>query len=722
MKRLIAAALMLVAPSLAAQRITLSPEEPVGPAPLAAAYWGTTPVLARGGGGFLAIWQRDAYGTLEGARFNDDATLIDTTRIVIAPAPWATRVALASDGRDYLAVYDVHEPGGKTTRCDAAFIAADGSVSIQQGVRAGTTDGLALVWTGDHYLLGFADAEHRIRMMNLGRRGTPYGGELAIGTARAGDPFLRLAQNGGAVLAVWQAAAQQIRGEYLLPSGEPSALAGTPFTIAGKEPDVIRDGEQFALAWSDGGIRVARASRGAPRILATIADSSDGRAPRIAAEGGHFAIVWHSGHVRYGWTEMFAVLDSGGGRVHEAALASESPFFADFEVPEPPPAAITAGDGRFVVLTELAAVTLSGSTSWQPRWFTVRRAATLQFSPRTVPGPGGLLTLWLQSRYSFDTYFTPLLMRLGSGAPVELPFQPSEAPVIAGGASTYLMVFDGDDDVIRGVRLDAAGRVLDAQPFAIAETWSPIAIAWDGSNYVVACSFGVLHTRRMRVVRVNEQGQVLDPIGIPLDDYNDFVGLPSAVFDGSRTLVSWFEADGLGGGKTKARFVTPSGLMQGPVLDVSGSQRPGWPHVAASGQESLITWFSYDAYNRRAIRADGTLGPELTPAPRIPDARTTTSTTLWNGRHFVELRLEDGGSRLDAQFFDRDGASAGAPFPILREAENVQDLSAAAIGDGEILVTYSRISHADTDGDSRRIFQRVLRESPVPRRRGAGPP
>jgi hypothetical protein len=171
-------------------------------------------------------------------------------------------------------------------------------------------------------------------------------------------------------------------------------------------------------------------------------------------------------------------------------------------------------------------------------------------------------------------------------------------PAIAFDGTNYLIVWEDDrrDNLrdIYGARVDQNGNVLDPAgiPISIApeRQFNP-EIAFDGTNYLV-----VWQDLRdssgwdIYCARVNQQGIVLDSAGIKIND-NGRWGQPSVASGDTYYLVVWH---GILGARVN---------QQGIVIDTAefivsrvGGYDPQHPSIAFDGTNYLVVWNEYHSY------------------------------------------------------------------------------------------------------------------------------
>jgi hypothetical protein len=106
--------------------------------------------------------------------------------------------------------------------------------------------------------------------------------------------------------------------------------------------------------------------------------------------------------------------------------------------------------------------------------------------------------------------------------------------------------FDSSDHGIRAARVSAAGALVDQTPIVVTEDETNVAdgspaVAFDGTDYLVAWWRRTVETPELRAARVTTGGTVVDVDGITLvsGSAGDVVGPPVASHHGASTLIAW---------------------------------------------------------------------------------------------------------------------------------------------------------------------------------------
>jgi hypothetical protein len=202
---------------------------------------------------------------------------------------------------------------------------------------------------------------------------------------------------------------------------------------------------------------------------------------------------------------------------------------------------------------------------------------------------------------------------IGTVPPLAVQYDTGHSPDVATNGSGYLAVFD-DAGTIRGVRVDATGKVLDMPWLNFGEanvTQTAPSVAFGGGHYLVTWAEATQSS--MLTIR----GRFVKPDGT-LEGSASFAisggeGLyPSVAWNGTNFVATWLALSGNGVNNIAVCLITGAGAkVSGSEKAVSSNGMATQPHVSAGTTNSLIVWEDYggtaSVVRAARIASDGTV-------------------------------------------------------------------------------------------------------------------
>jgi len=263
------------------------------------------------------------------------------------------------------------------------------------------------------------------------------------------------------------------------------------------------------------------------------------------------------------------------------------------------------------------------------------------------------------------------------------------APYICFNGSIYLVAwsfkyYDGSDWIspIYCYRVNSSGEILDDDwvevSFSTLDCWD-IAIATDGSDFVIVWDSEENDDRTIRYSRVTSDGNVLDPDGIEIMDNNHFQYGADVSFDGTNYFAVWSDFNWTEADKVYGVRISPGGVILDPMGIVISSEADDCedPSVAFDGVNFLVAWDKDDGINTdifaKRISTEGViLDPTAIPVC-TEDVPQYWNRVTYNGSEFLvvweDYRNEQAdiyGARVDSDgnVLDTDGVPiANSPWP-----------------------------------------------------------
>jgi hypothetical protein len=228
----------------------------------------------------------------------------------------------------------------------------------------------------------------------------------------------------------------------------------------------------------------------------------------------------------------------------------------------------------------------------------------------------------------------PILIAGGIGA--------QGRPSVAWTGQSFLVVWEDDEPTIhlRAARVREDGKVIDPEGFSVVDgpgfEFRP-AVAFDGTNAMVAWSDSRDGDSDMFVARVRPDGLVLDQDGIRVSHDGKSEQDAAIAWNGECYLLVWDRIPAGNDSNIQAARVGPDGaVLDSPPLTItaeSGFQAE--PSVASDGSDFLVTWNGNLPLEGGRVTGDGDV---LDPGGFVifPDHTGSYEPMVdWDGAHYV---------------------------------------------------------------------------------------
>ncbi|HEY0464518.1 MAG TPA: hypothetical protein VGC79_09930, partial [Polyangiaceae bacterium] len=227
-------------------------------------------------------------------------------------------------------------------------------------------------------------------------------------------------------------------------------------------------------------------------------------------------------------------------------------------------------------------------------------------------------------------------------------------------------------------------------------------VASDGSGFLAVQEVD----SRIRAVRVDANGTVLDATWLDLSEGTDPQYYPSVAFGAGHYLVTW-SASGAQA-LIRGRFVRPDGSLEGTAAFTLSSGEGLYPSVGWSGSQFLVSWLAlgnaetsvsvaaFDANGTKLINSEHALSsPGSLAYPRIAVGAQRALVT-WEKYTHSDVTGDTG--RIYGALVDLTGAPTGSgEFALSNSASSEATASVAAAG-SHFLVVWQ------TQDDESRVF------------------
>jgi MYXO-CTERM domain-containing protein len=247
----------------------------------------------------------------------------------------------------------------------------------------------------------------------------------------------------------------------------------------------------------------------------------------------------------------------------------------------------------------------------------------------------------------------------GTAADAEPTLLPASGSIddieVATDGSGFLVVWSDrvpSLDEVKGVRIDANGQLLDPSPILFSRSGEQArlpGVAWNGSHYLVVWADQRDAATNVYGNRVQADGTVLDGDGIQLESDARDAKYPTVASNGTGFLVAW-AGEEAGATRIDAVRVASDGTVQDTTpIRVRSAQTAYRPRVASDGTDYLVTWYDADVgdaeiYAARVKASDGSL----------PDNDATNITSAFNDQAWPAVAF-DGTHYLVVWHDDRRG-------------------------------------------------------------------
>jgi phosphoribosylformylglycinamidine (FGAM) synthase PurS component len=357
--------------------------------------------------------------------------------------------------------------------------------------------------------------------------------------------------------------------------------------------------------------------------------------PSVASDGTNYLVVWQDwrggGYDIYGSrvSQDGAVLDPEGILISTAAGTKKKP-------------SVIFGGTNYLVVWEDhrngyypeiygARVSQSGEVL-DPEGIAISTGAFWHEVPCVSYDGTNWLIVWSDARSGYNIYgarvsqdgvvLDPEGIAISTGASWQ------GLPCVSHDGTNYLVVWqDYRNDYypeIYGARVSQDGVVLDPEGIAISTGafWHEVpCVSHDGINYLVVWQDWRGGEYDIYGSRVSQDGEVLDPEGIPISTAIEKQGYPSVVFDGANWFVVWEDYRYQYHYDICATRVGQNGVVLDPegILISTAAHWQEHSFVAFDGTNYLVVWQDWrscaddDIYGVR-VSQDGTvLDPEGIP-------------------------------------------------------------------------------------------------------------
>jgi hypothetical protein len=564
---------------------------------------GAEPTVAFDGANYLVVWSLDS--TIRCARVSRAGVVLDTP-FTVTNVPGAAP-AVSFDGTDYLVAW-----GGQDLY--ASRVTTDGVVLDPSGILVSGATGVqefpAIAFDGANCLVSWQDMRPGGYLDIYGARVTSSGSVLEpdgipISTATYSQSYPAVAFDGTNYLVTWQdyrTTDFDIFASRVTPTGvvlDPDGLPIATSAIYQRYPSLTFGEGSYFVTWERwdsagcSGIWGARVqTSGVPRDTGfCIAPAAQLFAP-VICDGNRYFVSWEQDGIRATWVDTSGHVQNQSG----------SPVYAAANDQRQPNAAFN-GTNYLVVWqderpgdsADIRGIRVSQSgTRVDPLPFTVSAARKAQSNPAAASNGTDFLVVWSDLRNDtadicaarvsqggavLDT--AGILVCNATGAQIQ--------PAVAYNGTDYLVAWQdgrGSTTGIYAARVTSNGLVMDPQGFQVCNstyTQDYPSLSFDGTNCLVVWADSRAGSDIFGA-RIDASGHVLDPAGFMVSPDTLSKSYPAVTYCGDRYFVVWWRAPR----SIDGAFVSPAGIILDTVTSIWNQGR--YPTVAFDGTNVSVAW------------------------------------------------------------------------------------------------------------------------------------
>lgn len=511
----------------------------------------------------------------------DGEFLIDTNIIYAPSIDNQCSPSVAFDGTNYLVVWQ--DDRNDSSDIYGTRVGQSGTVLDPVGIAISTAandqSAPSVAFDGTNYLVVWGDWRTNYSSDIYGARVDQSGNVLdtvgiIISTGADNQYSPTIAFDGTNYLVVWEDGRNDpmypdIYGARVDTSGNVLDTAGIAISTATYQqayPSVAFDGTNYLVVWHDKrigsspsyicGARVDQSGSVLDTAGIAIAPAQIGQScPSVAFDGTNYLVVWQQAIGHYWASDIYgARVDTAGNILDPEGIGI-----------------CTMGEGQSV-----PSVAFDG-TNYLVVWQDCG-----DYFPASVCGA------------RVDTSGT-VLDPTGFVIATGWPNYDTRCPSVAFDSTNYLVVWSDTrfiwHDDIYGTRVDQAGIVLDPDGIGMSadvnEQGNP-AVSFDGANYLVVWEDTRNDFSDVYGTRMDQNGNALDPVGIPVSTDPNQQCSPAIAFNGTNYLVVW---QGVPRDIYGARIDQSGNVLDTAEMRISTGGPEYYPSVASSGLHYLVVWY-----------------------------------------------------------------------------------------------------------------------------------
>ncbi len=537
------------------------------------------PSVAFDGSNYFVVWddERNGFGDsldIYGARISQDGTVLDTTGIRITTSFIQAFPSVAFDGINYFVVW-VDERNYADIY--GARVNQSGIVLDTAGIAISTIETLSLnpcvVFNDTNYLVVWENYINSNDNDIYGARVSPDGivldtNGIMISNANAWQQYPCIAFDGTNCLVAWadlRDGAWDIYGARVSQTGIVLDPFGIPISTSyfyQKFPAIVFGDTNYLVVWEDqrsvynSHIYSTQVSQNGTvldtmgEIISTIGNEQ--LSPSVSFDGQNYLIAWEDLRGSLDYDIYSARVNQSGTVLDTISIPISTATNKQIHT------AITFDGTNFLAVWEdhRSGVNIYGSrvdpdgTVLDTLGIAISTAANNQVRPSISFDNTNYFVVWEDCRnVSYYDIYGARVMQSGAvldtqGIAISTAVNNQRNPSISFDGTHYLVVWEDyrGDAAIYGARVGTDGIVLDTTGIPIStanHVQKGPAIAFDGQNYLVVWQDSRNLGWDIYGTLVNQDGMVLDTIGIAISTAPFYQMEPAVTFDGLNYIVAW---------------------------------------------------------------------------------------------------------------------------------------------------------------------------------------
>ena len=435
-------------------------------------------------------------------------------------------------------------------------------------------------------------------------------------------------------------------------------------------PHIAFDGVNYFVVWADRRSGISYDVYGArvrpdgtvldPNGIAISSGPWDEFQPNVCFDGVNYFVVWADKRNGSYW-------DLYGARINREGVILDTLGFPINTEPNSQTQPSIAFDGTNYLIAwtdnrySLIDLNIYGSrispsgVVLDPAGFPICSAPGWQYGTDIAFDGTNYLVVWADFRESYNTNITGARVSPGGIVLDEISISSApdhqDMPGVAFDGNNFFVVWEDlrnhSHYDIYGTRINRNGIVLDPSGIPISTAINRqqgAQVAFDGTNYLVVWldyRNNSLQYPDIYGTRVTPNGTVLEPSGITISNAVSSQEYPELAFGGINYLIAWTDWRGVSADIYGARMASNGTVLDPAGILISiGTNFEERPVVVFDGNNYLVAWEdnrngSYDIYGMRVTQTGMILNPYPITISNSPGSQTNIAATFGGSNYFV---------------------------------------------------------------------------------------